>query len=177
MCSEKIKKCKDCGNEYPETREYFGQYKNKRGGVTKIGYRNSCRKCMANRTAEHSSENPHLVRNRLDRRQELVENARGYYANSDINSIRRELVDECRFCSTPLNGGGEVEHLTPLSRGGTNYPHNLTLSCLNCNREKTNKTLKEYLEWRVERGMENRDIIPQYEKPDEATISKGRNVY
>jgi hypothetical protein len=61
MTAEKIKKCKDCGTEYPETREYFGQYKNKRGEVTKIGYRNSCRKCMAERTAKHSVENPHLV--------------------------------------------------------------------------------------------------------------------
>ena len=177
MSAEITKKCKDCGTEYPETREYFGQYKNKRGGITKIGYRNSCRKCMAERTAKHSAENPDLVQNRLDRRKELEENARGYYTDSDIRKIRKELEDQCRFCSAPLNRGGEIEHLTPLSRGGTNYPRNLTLACLNCNREKTNKTLEEYSEWREERGLHNREISPPTENPDAPTVSKGRSVY
>ncbi len=177
MLDEKTKKCKDCGTEYLETREYFGQYKNIRGGVTKIGYRNTCRKCMAERTAKHSEENPHLVQNRRDRRKELEENARGYYWDSDIQIIRKELQEQCRFCGASLNGGGEIEHLTPLSRGGTNYPRNLTLACLNCNREKTNKTLEEYCEWRAERGLHNREIEPPTENPDEPTIGQGRNVY
>lgn len=177
MNSENIKKCKDCGNEYPENRDHFGQYKNKRGGVTKIGYRNSCRKCMAKNTAKHSAENPELVRNRLDRRQGLEDNASGYYSELDIRKIRRELNDLCRFCNSPLKGIGEIEHLTPLSRGGTNNKGNLTLSCINCNREKTNKTLEEYLEWRVERGMKNRVISLPSENPDKATIKKGRKNY
>lgn len=177
MTAEITKKCKDCGTEYPETREYFGQYKNKRGGVTKIGFRNSCRKCMAERSAKHAAENPDLVQNRLDRRKELKENASGYYLDSDIQKIRRELQNQCRYCGASLNGGGEIEHLTPLSRGGTNYPRNITLACLNCNREKTNKTLEEYCEWRTERGLHNRQISPPSEDPDKPTIGKGRNVY
>lgn len=173
----KIKRCKDCGNEYPETREYFGQYKNIRGGITKIGFRNSCRRCMADRTAMHSAENPHLVQARMDRRKELEEQAEGHYTDFDILKIRRELNDACRFCGTPLNGVGEIEHLTPLSRGGTNYPRNLSLSCLNCNREKTNKTLEEYREWRKERSMANREIAIATEDPDKDYLPKGHSVY
>ena len=171
------KRCKDCGNEYPETREDFGQYKNVRYGITKIGYRNSCRRCMAGRTAIHSANNPYLVQDRMDRRKKLEEQAEGNYTNFDIMKIRRELNDACRFCEIPLNGGGEIEHLTPLSRGGTNYARNLTLSCMNCNREKTNKTLEEYCKWREERSMANRQILLATEKPDKASLSKGRNVY
>jgi 5-methylcytosine-specific restriction endonuclease McrA len=177
MSIERTKKCKDCGTEYPETREYFGQYKNTRGGVTKIGYRNSCRKCMATRTAIHSANNPSMVQDRLDRRKALEESACGSYSDLDIKRIRKALHDTCRFCDAPLNGGGEIEHLTPLSRGGTNYPRNITLACLNCNREKTNKTLEEYCNWRAERGLHNRIIAPPTENPDDPAIGKGRNAY
>jgi|LakMenEpi03Aug12_release.lakeMendotaPanAssembly.Ray.scaffolds.fasta_scaffold199008_2 5-methylcytosine-specific restriction endonuclease McrA len=177
MTTEKTKVCKDCGTNYPETRENFGQYKNVRGGLTIIGYRNSCRHCMALRTAKHSAANPQLVKNRLARRKELEKNARGCFTFSDIQKIRKELQDECRFCGAPLNQGGEIEHLTPLSRGGTNYPRNLTLTCLNCNREKTNKTLKEYCVWRKDRKLQIRMISPSTENPDEPTIGEGQNIY
>ncbi len=38
-----------------------------------------------------------------------------------------------------------VEHMVPLSRGGTNYPSNLRPSCLACNSRKRNKTVEEFL--------------------------------
>lgn len=171
------KKCKDCGSEYPESREYFGQFKNSKNGIVKIGFRNSCRKCMAARTATHSAENPDLVKSRLLRRKKLEEGSIGYFTDSDISRIRIELEDSCRFCGKPLDSKGEIEHLTPLSRGGSNFPKNLTLSCLNCNREKTNKTLTEYLEWRRERGLKNRDVSPMIESPDKPAIDKGRRFY
>jgi transposase len=33
-------------------------------------------------------------------------------------------------------GGGEIDHMTSLERGGTNEFSNLTLACLECNRAK-----------------------------------------
>ena len=149
---QKQKKCKDCGVCKPVDRKHFGQYKNtSTDGHIKIGYRNSCRECMAKNTSNHSKNNPDMVKLRLQKRKILEQHAKGSYNKWDIQKIRDNLSDKCRFCSVPLNGQGEVEHLTPLSRGGTHYPANLTLTCLKCNREKTNKTCEEYLEWRAER--------------------------
>lgn len=162
-----IKKCKDCANEYPETRDYFGQYKNQRKGVVKIGFRSSCRKCMAKRTATHSANNPDMVRERLTRRMIRNMEAQGSYSQVQINTLRAELGDRCRFCGSELNGLGDIEHLTPISRGGSNNIQNLTLSCSKCNKEKTNKTLSEYQSWRVERGMKNRKRVKvSTEQPD-----------
>jgi 5-methylcytosine-specific restriction endonuclease McrA len=171
------KKCRECELEYPETREYFGQYKNVVNGLTKIGYRNSCRKCIAKRSAKHSAENQHLLARRRERRSLLEKNAEGNFTDLDIQKIRNELVDSCRFCAKPLYGEGEIEHLTPLSRGGTSYPRNLTLSCLSCNREKTKKTLLEYIEWREERGLTNRTVFVSTESPDEPTVNEKRNSH
>ncbi len=65
---QSTKPCKDCGRILPETREYFGQYKNTRAGVASIGYRNSCRQCMAANTAKHSAENPQQRAQRAEER-------------------------------------------------------------------------------------------------------------
>ena len=40
----------------------------------------------------------------------------------------------------------EVEHKVPKSKGGSNKLSNLTLSCKTCNKDKGNRTLKEWLE-------------------------------
>ncbi|MHA2231047.1 MAG: RNA-guided endonuclease IscB, partial [Candidatus Hodarchaeales archaeon] len=46
---------------------------------------------------------------------------------------------KCAYCGKtklPL----EVEHIIPKSRGGSNRPANLTISCRNCNQKKGNRT-------------------------------------
>lgn len=159
------KKCKDCGNIYPETREFFGQFKNVSisKGVTKIGFRNSCRKCMAKNTKKHYEVNKDLFIKRLEKRKKLENQAEGCYSVQDIEKIRKKIEDKCFFCGKNLFGRGDIEHLTPIARGGTNYPNNLTLSCQNCNKEKTNKTLTEYIAWRKERKLNVRDTTLQYQ--------------
>ena len=50
----------------------------------------------------------------------------------------------CHYCD---QGGGtlELDHIIPISRGGTNAEDNLATSCFKCNRQKRNKTGAEYL--------------------------------
>lgn len=171
------KACKDCGVVYPVTREFFGQYRNKRSdGSVKIAFRNSCRKCMAANTRRYDAENPDNVAARAERRKQAEINAEGSYTSDDIHKIRQMLGDRCRFCGCTLDGKGQIEHLTPLSRGGSNNPSNLTLSCLKCNYEKTKKTLEEYLAWRQERKLPIHQIN-YLETPDKPTITRRRKSY
>lgn len=171
------KSCKDCGKIYPVTREFFGQFKNKRAdGTVNIGFRNSCRSCMAANTKRYDAENPENVLERRLRREQAVNKSGGSYTESEIRELRRKLNDQCRFCGVALNGDGDIEHLTPVSRGGSSNINNLTLSCYKCNMEKTNKTLDEYLLWRIERNLTNRQVYYK-EFPDEPTISRGRKNY
>ena len=52
----------------------------------------------------------------------------------------------CDYCWTPKDPDGlEIEHMTPLSRGGTWALWNLTLSCRACNMAKFARTIGEWL--------------------------------
>ena len=171
------KPCKDCGRVLPETREHFGQYKNtKVGGAASIGYRNSCRKCMAANTAKHTAENKEQKAVRVDKRALHVIQSGGTYSLEDIATIKAKLGNKCRFCEAPLSDRPHIEHLTPVSRGGSSNPHNLTLSCGKCNLAKTNKTLEEFQAWRRERELPNRSIKPSGERPDKPLGRAGRNT-
>lgn len=171
------KQCKDCNQTFPVTRDYFGQYKNKRSdGTVKIGFRNSCRSCMAANTRKYDVENPQNAMKRAQRRSKLEKNATGQYTEEDIKHLRNNLNDCCRFCGAQLNKAGHIEHLTPLARGGSHNKNNITLSCYKCNLEKTSKTLDEYLEWRKERNLHIRTISYK-ESPDKPTIARGRKSY
>lgn len=159
------KQCKKCGKEYPETREFFGQTKNIRGGEVRIGFRGTCRKCMAEHTRNYDQANPDNVKSRIERRVNRQSSAEGIMPK-DLPRIRRILQDKCRYCAVDLLGGGEVDHLTPIARGGSNKEHNLTLACAKCNMAKTTKSLEEWLQWRRERGLFIRTITVLGEAPD-----------
>jgi 5-methylcytosine-specific restriction endonuclease McrA len=174
---ERTKRCKDCGRLLPETREYFGQFKNIRSnGEVRIGYRNSCRECMATNTAAHTAANPEMVQKRNKARLERTKNSGGSYTEGDLARIRTELQNRCRFCDAPLGSNSHIEHLTPVSRGGSSSLRNLTLSCSPCNLAKTNKTLAEFIAWRKERSLFVRIISPSYENPDKPSGKAGRNA-
>lgn len=169
--------CKDCGEHLPLTRDFFGQYKNVGSGGISIGFRSTCRKCMAARSARHALANPHQKTEAARRRAERAGPARPKEIAAYAADLRGSLGDACRYCGEALNGGGEVDHLTPVARGGTSQIGNLTLACTPCNRAKLAKTLDEFLEWRTERGLAVRKVDVPDEIPDVATSDRQRRRY
>lgn len=61
-------------------------------------------------------------------------------------AVCKKYADTCIYCGSLENI--TIEHLTPVSRGGTNKANNLAPACLSCNSSKRNKTYEEYMEWR-----------------------------
>lgn len=47
--------------------------------------------------------------------------------------------DACAYCIVPLDGGGELDHVTPVTKGGRHSKDNLVWACTPCNRKKSNK--------------------------------------
>jgi hypothetical protein len=46
----------------------------------------------------------------------------------------------CWYCDEPLDSTFEIEHVIPLSKGGTNHIENICLACKSCNRSKHART-------------------------------------
>ena len=78
----------------------------------------------------------------------------------DYKFIRRLLdVDKCKYCGKELDWfEREIEHKTPVSRGGDNRNSNLCISCHQCNVEKGKRTYKEYLDYKDSIEISSSDI-------------------
>lgn len=108
---------------------------------------------MSANTRRWAEANPEKNLERIDRYKAQRAAAEGFYSDADVARIRADLQDRCGYCGEDLDDGSEIDHITPVSRGGSNDPSNLTLCCLSCNRTKGDKTLSEYREWRMERRL------------------------
>jgi len=59
--------------------------------------------------------------------------------------IQKEQNNLCYYCGCDLSKSGtNLEHKTPLSRGGKHSMDNMVISCPSCNRSKHSKTEEEY---------------------------------
>lgn len=139
------KVCGVCKKRKPDTDAYFSSYTTTSGNPSRRG---TCKTCMSDRAKRHHKERPDLRQAALTRRRQRVAAADGSYSEGDIARIRRKLNDSCFYCgasAVPLT----VDHLVPISKGGSNWPTNLTLACKPCNFDKHGKTAEAFVRWRL----------------------------
>lgn len=76
--------------------------------------------------------------------------AKGKITKEVINEMFFEQNSKCYYCGKEILSYYEVDHKTPLSRGGNNLKNNLCLTCDFCNTSKGSKTEDEYKQFRIE---------------------------
>jgi hypothetical protein len=64
------------------------------------------------------------------------------------NVARGRSSDRCAYCGD-AEGPFHHDHLYPVSRGGSDEPHNIVLACISCNLSKGSKTLEEWVCGRI----------------------------
>jgi 5-methylcytosine-specific restriction endonuclease McrA len=145
------KECSECRVLLPASSTFFGH-------TPSGNLRGQCKVCMARQTAEHSRKNPDMVAQRQARRRQRLSEAGGELDVSSKRRIKESLrtsqQDCCWYCGEPLLGGGELDHKTPIARGGRDNALNLALACLVCNRDKADKTVEEFMAWRKAKGLQ-----------------------
>jgi 5-methylcytosine-specific restriction endonuclease McrA len=67
----------------------------------------------------------------------------GYARQKDLLVKWKRQRRSCAYCSEPAT---TLDHIVPLSRGGTNWEGNLAPSCRPCNSSKNNWFVRE---WRL----------------------------
>ena len=94
-----------------------------------------------------AKNHPEQMRAIVARRRALKAGAEGRYTKADISAMRLKQGNECACCHEVLTDY-HVDHVIPLTKGGTNWPDNLQLLCPPCNRSKGNKLPHEFIEYR-----------------------------
>lgn len=61
---------------------------------------------------------------------------RGSYTQDDVRFLEHAQGFKCACCKTSITDGYEIDHITPLAKGGDNTKHNIQLLCRRCNRRK-----------------------------------------
>jgi len=137
-----------------ENAERLKQY----GRQYRLEHREECRIVEKHYKQEHKKEtraridewrrcNPGKTQEYLARRRALEMGAEGSYTADDWTAILDKYGHKCLACGTTENIS--VDHVIPLRKGGSNYPHNLQPLCVSCNSSKKNR----YIEYRPDKQI------------------------
>lgn len=79
---------------------------------------------------------------RIRRAQKL--NAQGTHTGDDIKRQYKAQKGLCYYCHNHVGDTYHVDHVVPLSRGGSNDPENLVIACPACNLSKNKRLPHEW---------------------------------
>lgn len=82
------------------------------------------------------------------RRRSRFLQSEGEWSPADIQTLLTSQQGQCSnpYCRRGIMDCYTVDHIIPLTRGGTNWPRNLQLLCAPCNSSKNTKTMDEWVE-------------------------------
>lgn len=83
-----------------------------------------------------------------ERRRARKANAEGKFSPSDVHRIQETQGYKCAICPTSIRHKYHVDHIQPLSKGGSNWPRNLQLLCPSCNLSKGSRDPIEFMQSR-----------------------------
>jgi 5-methylcytosine-specific restriction endonuclease McrA len=143
---DQFRQCRDCYVVYQSTAEYFGHTSN--GNL-----RRQCKKCRAANTRKWYQNNREKVFRRVSEYNARRSVAGPHPTEGQLLALRSQQDDCCAYCGVELKGGGELDHRVSLLAGGANSIENRSWVCLTCNRDKSSKSVEEFMAWRRSRGL------------------------
>lgn len=99
------------------------------------------------RNRKYAQNNQKKLNEKSHRRRALKAQARTFYVNK--KEIMRLYNSKCFYCEKPSE---TMEHVIPLSRGGSHGIGNLVPCCGSCNYSKAGRTVMEWRLWKKRLG-------------------------
>ena len=97
---------------------------------------------------ERYEKNPEPIKERarvqMHRRRARKHNADGTHTAADVLLQGNSQRWNCWWCGKPCRDNYHVDHRVPLSRGGSDAPENLCITCPECNMKKGSKLPSEW---------------------------------
>lgn len=79
------------------------------------------------------------------RRRAFLQNANGSHSAKDIETLQFLQKRRCYYCSIKISKKYHIDHIVPLSRGGSDDISNLCIACVSCNLQKGTKLIGEWI--------------------------------
>lgn len=111
---------------------------------------------LASHHREYKQQNAERYRAYSERRRARQLNAEGDHTGEDRIFLHGSGF--CVYCNCACEDG-HIDHIYPLSTGGSNNVANLVYSCAPCN---LSKSAKPPLQWIVEQGLDIDDVSDRY---------------
>ena len=99
----------------------------------------------------YRQEHPEVHRQSNRRRRALKVDSDGHFTNEEFRLLCETFENKCIYCGQELPL--VADHMTPLSRGGSDGIDNIVPACANCNNKKHTMTFDEYVK-RIEEEVE-----------------------
>lgn len=139
-------------------RKYHALYKEKHNARWRAYQKRNRQQLIERRRLRYTTEPERREKNRLYRlshlqqyntharnRYALEKNAPGTHTPQDVQRIFEAQQGKCYYCKKTLTKY-HVDHVIPITRGGSNDPSNLVVTCPTCNLRKNNKLPHEWIE-------------------------------
>lgn len=101
---------------------------------------------IAHRNRNYWRANPERMKAKNARRVARERNAPGHHTAADIRQQYKAQKGKCYYCDAKVGDSYHVDHVVPLSRGGSNGPENIVIACVTCNSSKNNRLPHEWPE-------------------------------
>lgn len=102
-------------------------------------YRHKNPEAVAAATAKYLAKNPELIRNKSAKRRALKKQNGCYLVTA--KELKRLYAMPCFYCGATAK---HLDHVVPISRGGSHSIGNLVPACASCNLLKSDKTITEW---------------------------------
>lgn len=140
----------------PEHKAKAAEYRKKKADNLRDynrNYRETHPGWMAEVQRTWGKNHPEKRRAATHRRLARLHAAEGRFTDIDIKQMYEDQDGRCAYCGIrifmDIPKDVHIDHVMPLSRGGSNNPDNLLLTCQPCNQSKNAKTVAE---WQAVRG-------------------------
>jgi 5-methylcytosine-specific restriction endonuclease McrA len=96
-------------------------------------------------------ENPEKSRAKNRKRRALKLGASGYHTENDLQYIYEQQKGKCISCGNKFSYNKmTVDHIKPLSKGGSDLPYNIKLLCKSCNSSKGKHHETDYRKFEID---------------------------
>lgn len=97
---------------------------------------------------EYHAANPGIQRAANQKRRSRLKGADGSFTAVQIRSLMKCQVGKCIYCKSRILDFYHIDHIIPISKGGSNWISNIQLLCKTCNLSKHDKMPWEFAKTR-----------------------------